>query len=125
MDKGTQSMGLCRVGHDSDFHFPDGASGKELACQCRGHKRLRFDPWVGKIPWRRAWQPTVVFLPGESHGPRSLVGYSPWGHKELDTTEHIIVLRHLMYRRHSLNVENQSECGDSFLKISYKLCVCV
>ena len=87
MDKGTQSMGLCRVGHDSDFHFPDGASGKELACQCRGHKRLRFDPWVGKIPWRRAWQPTVVFLPGESHGPRSLVGYSPWGHKELDTTE--------------------------------------
>ena len=56
---------------------------------------------------------------------RSLVGYSPWGHKELDKTEHIIVLRHLMYRRHNLNVENQSQCGDSFLKISYKLCVCV
>ena len=48
--------------------FPGGASGKEQACQCRGHKRSRFDPWVGKIPWRRARQPTPVFLPTESHG---------------------------------------------------------
>ena len=46
-----------------------------------------FDPWVGKIPRRRAWQPTPVSSPGESHGQRSLVGYSPWGRKELDTTE--------------------------------------
>ena len=46
-----------------------------------------FDPWVGKIPWRRKWQPTPVFLPEESHGWRSLVGYSPRGRKELDTTE--------------------------------------
>ena len=38
-------------------------------------------PWVGKIPWRKKWQPTPVFLPGESHGQRSLVGYSPWSHK--------------------------------------------
>ena len=44
-----------------------------------------FDPWVRKIPWRREWPPTPVFLPGESHGQRSLVG--PWGCKELDTTE--------------------------------------
>ena len=43
--------------------------------------------WGGKIPWRRAWQPTPVFLPGKSHGQRSLAGYSPWGHKESDTTE--------------------------------------
>ena len=42
-----------------------------------GDKRRRFDPWVRKIPWRRAWQPTPVFLPEESHGQRSLVGYSP------------------------------------------------
>ena len=55
--------------------------------QCRRHGRQGFDPWVGKIPWRRARQPTPVFLPGESHGQRSLKGYSPWGHKELDTTE--------------------------------------
>ena len=46
-----------------------------------------FDPWVGKFPWRREWLPPPVFLPGESYGERSLVGYSPWGHKELDTTE--------------------------------------
>ena len=46
-----------------------------------------FDPWVGKIPWRKEWQPTPVFLPGESHGQRSLAGYSPWGHEEMDMTE--------------------------------------
>ena len=46
-----------------------------------------FDPWVRKIPWRGEWHPTSVFLPGEFHGQRSLVGYSPWGHKEMDTTE--------------------------------------
>ena len=67
--------------------FPGGTSGKEPTCQCRRQKRHRFNPWVRKIRWRRAWQPTPVFLPGESHGQRSLVGYSPWGPKELDTTE--------------------------------------
>ena len=46
-------------------------------------RRPRFDPWVGKIPWKRSWQPTPVFLPGESHGQRSLAGYSPWGHKRV------------------------------------------
>ena len=56
---------------------PGGASGKEAACTCRRHRRRGFDPWVGKIPWRRARQPTPVFLPGESHGQRSLAGYSP------------------------------------------------
>ena len=65
-----------------------GASGKGHSCQCRRYKRCKFDPWVGKIPWSRAWQPTPVFLPGESHGQRSLLGYSPWGCcKELDRTE--------------------------------------
>ena len=61
--------------------------GKEPTCQCRRHKRHRFNPWVGKIPWRRKWQPTPVFLPGKSHGQRSLAGYNPWGHKESHTTE--------------------------------------
>ena len=46
-----------------------------------------FDPWVRKILWRRKWQPTPVFLPGKSHGQRSLTGYNPLGHKESDTTE--------------------------------------
>ena len=54
---------------------------------CLLSRRHRFDPWVRKIPRRRAWQPTPVLLPEESHGERSLVGYSPWGRKELDTTE--------------------------------------
>ena len=53
-----------------------------------GDKRYGLYPWVGEIPWRRAWQPTPIFLLGESHGERSLEGYSPWGHKELDTTQH-------------------------------------
>ena len=52
-----------------------------------GDMRLAFDPWVRKIPWRRKWQPTPIFLPGESHGQENLVGYSPWGHKESDMTE--------------------------------------
>ena len=64
--------------------FPGGGGGEEPTCQCRRHG---FDPWVGKIPWRRAWQPTPVFLPGEPHGQKSLVGYGPWGRKELNTTE--------------------------------------
>ena len=57
--------------------FPVDASGKEPACQSRRCKGLRFDPWVKKISWRRAWQSIPVFLPRESHGQRSLVGYSP------------------------------------------------
>ena len=62
--------------------FPGGTSGKEPACQCRRHKRHGFNPWVRKISWRRKWQPTSVFLPGESHGQHNLEGYSPWGHTE-------------------------------------------
>ena len=57
--------------------FPDGASGKESACQCRRPERCGFDPWIAKIPWRRKWQPTPEFLPGQFHGQRCLVGYSP------------------------------------------------
>ena len=66
--------------------FPSSASAEEHA-NARDFKRGGFYPWVGKIPWRRAQQPTAVFLPGESHGQRSLAGYSPWGSKESDTTE--------------------------------------
>ena len=63
-----------------------GLDSKQSACQ---YRRLKFDPWVRKIPQRREWQPTPVFLPGESHGQRSLMGYSPWGGKELDMTEQL------------------------------------
>ena len=64
--------------------LPLGTSGKEPALPCR---RQEFDSWARKITWRRAWQFTPVFLPGESHGQRNLAGYSPWGHRESDTTE--------------------------------------
>ena len=66
--------------------YPGGTSGKQSACQSRRHKRHGFNPWVGKMPWRRKWQPAPVFLPGESHGHRrpgfpSWVGKIPWRRK--------------------------------------------
>ena len=64
--------------------FPGGSDGKESTRKCG---RAGFDPRVRKIPWRREWLPTPILLPGKFHGQRSLAGYSPWGHKELDTSE--------------------------------------
>ena len=68
--------------------FPGGINGKEphLPMQVR-HKRCRFNPWVTKFPWRGKWQPTPIFLPGESHGQKGLAGCSWGSHIELDTTE--------------------------------------
>ena len=68
-----------------EFHIvlglPRWHSGKESACQCRRHRRCEFNSWVEKIPWRRKWQPTPVFLPGKFHRQRSLGSYRPWGHR--------------------------------------------
>ena len=69
-----------------DLWLPWWLSGKEPACQFRGHKRCGFNPWIGKTPWRRAWQLPVFFC-RESHAQRSLAGYGPSGHKGLDATE--------------------------------------
>ena len=69
-----------------------GSDGKSAFLQCR---RPGFDPWVGKITWRRKWQPTPVFLPGKFLGQRNMVGYSPWGCKESDTTEQLHSLHFL------------------------------
>ena len=66
--------------------FPGGSDGKASACSTGD---LGLDPWVGKIPWRRKWQPTPVLLSGKFHGLRSLVGYSQWDHKKSDTTEQL------------------------------------
>ena len=66
------------------YGLPSWLSGNELSCQ---YRRCEFDPWVRNIPWRRKWRPIPVFLLGKSHGQRNLEGYSPWGLKELDTTE--------------------------------------
>ena len=74
--------------------LPRWLSGKEPTCQCKRHKGHGFDPWVGKIPWRRKRQPTPVFLPGESLGQRSLAGYSPRGVTESDTTEQLLMHCH-------------------------------
>ena len=63
----------------SQRRLPGWLSGKESASQ---YRKCEFDPWVGKIPWRRKWQLNPVFLPGKSHGQRSLAGYSPWGCKK-------------------------------------------
>ena len=66
------------------MELPRWHGGKESTAQCR---RCQINPWVRKIPWSRKWQPTPVFLPGNFHGQRNLVGYSPWGHKESDMIE--------------------------------------
>ena len=86
-------LGRGRGCHSRNFYLiffnhnsPGGTIGKEPTCQCWRHKRHRFSPWIGKIPWRKPWKLTPVFLPGESHR-QSLAGYHPWGCKELDTTE--------------------------------------
>ena len=67
--------------------FPGGASGRNLSANAGDVTKCWFNPWVGKVPWRRASQPTPVVLPGEPHGQRSLAGCSPEGHTELDVTE--------------------------------------
>ena len=79
------------------WSFPGGASGKEPTCQCRRPKRHGFYPWVGKSPWRRKWQPIPVFLPGKSHGQRSLGGYSPQGHEGSDMADRLSTHIHTMY----------------------------
>ena len=67
--------------------IPGGTSGKEPACQCRRHKSCGFDPWVGKIPWRRAQQPPPVLLPGESPWTEEPGGLRPAVRTESDTNE--------------------------------------
>ena len=69
--------------------FPGDSVVKESACQCKRCKRWEFDPWVRKIPWRKTWQSTPVFLPGEAQGWQSLVGSCLWGRTESDTTERV------------------------------------
>ena len=72
-----------------------------LATVCLQCGRPEFDSWVGKVPWRRKWQSTPALLPGKSHGRRSLIGYSPWGRKESDTTERLHFL-HFPWRQEFL-----------------------
>ena len=75
------------ITYSSTQGLPRSLSGKYSTCRCRRLRKLGFDSWVWKIPRRREWLPTPVFLPGKFHGERNLASYSPWGHKELNTTE--------------------------------------
>ena len=74
--------------------FPGGTSGNESACQGRRCNCCSWAPWVGKIPWSRKWQLTLVFLPRKFYGQKSLVGYSPWGYKESDTNKLLSTYTH-------------------------------
>ena len=78
-------------------------------------RRPGFDPWVGKIPWRRKWQSTPVLLPGKSHGQRSLEGYSPWGRKEPDMTEWL----HFLHDSSTLITYLVTSQGAHLLLLSY------
>ena len=95
----VSSMGLQRVRHNwATFTLRHTRASqvapvvKNPTCQYGKGKRCEFHPWVRKISWSRKWQPTPIFLPGKFYGRRSLAGYSPWGFKELDATEHIIII---------------------------------
>ena len=78
--------------------LPRWCSGKKSTCQFR---RFRSHSWVGKIPWSMKWQPTLVFLPGKFQGQRSLMGYSLWGHKELETTVRLSMHAHIQSKQFS------------------------
>ena len=97
--------------------FQGVVSGKEPACQCKRQKRCSFDSRVGKIPWRSAWQTTPVFLLEESHGQRSLEGYSPWGRRVWSD----LACMHYIYICLSLDEGERGE-WKSWLKTQHSLC---
>ena len=110
---GLQSMGSQTVGIERlllSCGFPGGSDGKASACNAGDPGLI---PGLGKIPWRRKWQPTPVLLPGKFHGQRSLVGYSPWGRKELDKTEQL----HFHFQLYSLIIYTLSKNVEGELHI--------
>ena len=88
-ESGSPIEGSGHSGEKANLMWPQDRGLPEWLRICLQCGSPGFDPWVRKIPWRREWQPTPVFLPGESQGQRSLGGYSPWGGKELDTTKQL------------------------------------
>ena len=115
-------MGMC-------VWLPRWLSGKESSCQRRKPKRHRFSPWIEKIPWRREQEFTPVFLPAKSHGQRSLVGYSSWGPKNSDMTEHahiyiymyILIHNFIRYTRKMKLAENTAFMQVSTLRNLWRL----
>ena len=96
--------------------FPGGSVVKNLPVNARRCRRCGFDPWVGKIPWRRPWQPIPVFFPGESHGQKSLVDYSPWGCKELDMTEHACIYNTISHHHSHFSCSSTCLLIEKFLQ---------
>ena len=96
---------LWDIAEDRRAWLPWWLSGWRIHLQCRRHRRHAFDPWVRKIPWRRKWKSTPIFLLGKSHGQRSLAGYTPWGHRESDMTYEKITT---MHRNISFRIKNTS-----------------
>ena len=86
-DRGHTGQEVTPIWPSQTSAFPGSTECERICLPASRHKRLRFDPWVGKITWRREWHATPVFLPGKSHGQRSLEGYSLWGCKESGMTE--------------------------------------
>ena len=95
--------------------FPGGSDSKESDCNAGDPGSI---PGLRRCPWRREWQPTPVFLPGEFHGQRSLVGYSPWNHKELDTTEE---LTHTHTHTHTHTNYQYSQCDETVTESKYSV----
>ena len=95
----TTTLSVEKVKTSSKIVLPFWLSGKESFCQ---FKRCRFNPWVGKIPWRKKWQPTLVFLPRRYHGQRTLAGYSPWGQKR---DRHDSVTKQQLFQYYQWEVE--------------------
>ena len=98
--------------------LPRWFGGKEPTCQCSWCERRGFDPWVRKIPWRRKWQPSPVFLPGKSHRQRSLMGYSPWDHYRV---RHDLTTKHSKKRHQRVCSLLLSPCHVS---IPWDVCAC-
>ena len=93
--KNTDEICIFISMHYRSKDFPGGSGKNRLQCGGPG-----LNPWGGTIPWRRAWLPTPVFLPGKSHGQRSLVGHSPWGRTELDSAERLSAARYIFEGNH-------------------------
>ena len=108
----AESVGLLSSPLLSPMGSPGGSDGKSVCLQCR---RPGFDPGVRKILWRRTWHPTPVLLPGKSHGWSSLVGYSPWGCKESDTTERLALHMRCVTERGSTQI--QALFGDHLSRV--------
>ena len=119
------SQAICHI-----LRLPRWLSSKESSRPCRRQRRREFSPWVRKITYRRKWPSTLdfaqksarkIFLPTKSHGQRGLVGYNPWGHKELDTTQWLSMQTHLIS---NFGLFSKSSKNKTFLSVLTSIIFC-